>query len=249
MFAKKKATVFSSAPDTYVMLRAWYGVVSTGNQAGYALDKLAEPDREDFPNARFSLVRDRYVDDIFSGSETKLGRDQQIKEVTELLNNAGFKLKFVVKSGEAPDEKASPDGKSTKILGYRYEPYPGVSELNVNKKRRVMKIPNPEPVVTPEDADKILQKVKLTRRIIISKISKINDPVGIWEPLKLQLKLKLLSAGIGSRPWDEKLTADEQVSCSLVLLFSDSLIFWFSGSLVLWFSGSLVFYYKCIRKE
>ena len=200
-------------PEVYVMLRAWYGVVSTGNQAGYALDKLAELGNEEFPNARFSLVRDRYVDDIFSGSETELGRETQINEVKKLLDNAGFKLKFVVKSGEPPDEKASSDGKSTKILGYKYNPeqdvlHPGVSELNVNRKRRGMKVPNSEPVITQEDADKVLQKVKLTRRIIVSKVSEIYDPVGIWEPLKLQLKL--LTADIGSRPWDEFLKPNEQ---------------------------------------
>ena len=201
-------------PDIYVMLRAWYGVISTGNQAGYALDKLADLGSTQFPNAKFSLVRDRYVDDIFSGSESELGRKNQIKEVTELLETAGFKLKFVVQSGTKPDEKASPDGKFTKLLGYKYDPeldiiHPGVTELNVNHKKRGRKVPNPQPVVTQEDADIILQKVSLTRRIVISKISEVYDPVGIWEPLKLQLKL--LSAGIGSRPWDEKLKIDEQV--------------------------------------
>ena len=51
-------------PDIYVMVRAWYGVVSTGNQAGYALDRLAEEGKDKFPAAMNSLTKDRYVDNI-----------------------------------------------------------------------------------------------------------------------------------------------------------------------------------------
>ena len=53
-------------PDVYVMLRAWYGVIQTGGQAGFALDKLA-----DYPLAKDCLKKDRYVDDILPGEDTQ----------------------------------------------------------------------------------------------------------------------------------------------------------------------------------
>ena len=42
-------------PDTYVLVSAWYGVVSTGGQAGEALDRLALEEAENYPNAVSSL--------------------------------------------------------------------------------------------------------------------------------------------------------------------------------------------------
>ena len=79
----------------------------------------------------------------------------------------------------------------------------------MNKKRAVKQKANEEPVETLDDAENMLKKVSITRRMIISKISELFDPLGIWKPLKLQLKLK--SANLASLPWDEKLNQCEQV--------------------------------------
>ena len=49
-------------PHVYVMLRAWYGVISARGQAGFAFDRLAELGKDEFPNAKACLDRDRYVD-------------------------------------------------------------------------------------------------------------------------------------------------------------------------------------------
>ncbi len=58
-------------PEIWVMVRAWYGIVSTGGQAGFALDKLTEMLAERYPGAYRSLREDRYVDDILSGEDSK----------------------------------------------------------------------------------------------------------------------------------------------------------------------------------
>ena len=58
-------------PDTYVMVRAWYGVVQTGQQAGYALDHLAELGKDEFPLASERIARDRYVDDILPEADPR----------------------------------------------------------------------------------------------------------------------------------------------------------------------------------
>ena len=52
-------------PITYVMTRAWYGVLSTGGQAGFALDELENLGKETHSYATRCLNRDRYVDDIY----------------------------------------------------------------------------------------------------------------------------------------------------------------------------------------
>ena len=200
-------------PDTYVMVRAWYGVVQTGQQAGYALDHLAEIGRVDFPLAPECIARDRYVDDILPGADSIQEVDEQISQVKQLLSRAGFSLKYVIKTGDIPDESASSDGETIKMLGYKWHTlqdtlHPGISELNVNKKIRGTQKPNPTPIVTEDDAESILKSASLSRRIIISKIAEFFDPVGLWEPMKLQLKLH--SARLNSLPWDQKLSSEEE---------------------------------------
>ena len=167
------------------MFRAWYGVISTGGQAGFALDRLAELGKMEYPNAKPCLDRDSYVDDIMAGCNTVIEREQQISEVKTLLAKGGFSLKYVVKSGEAPDSKASSDSKTLKLLGYKWDPvldtiFPGLGELNINKKSRGYRKENEYPVTTIADAERILEPVGLTRRIVISKLAEMFDPLGLW---------------------------------------------------------------------
>ena len=200
-------------PDTYVMVRAWYGVVQTGQQAGYALDHLAELGKVDYPLAPECIARDRYVDDILPGADTVEQVDEQISQVRQLLSTAGFSLKYVIRTGDQPGDSASSDGETIKMLGYKWNTltdslHPGISELNINRKIRGVQKPNSVPVITEEDAEHNLKSATLSRRIIISKIAEFFDPIGIWEPLKLQLKLH--SARLNKLPWDQNLSPEEE---------------------------------------
>ena len=76
--------------------------MSTGGQAGFALDKLTELMAEEFPEAYKPLRENRYVDDLLFGDDSVSGRDDQIITVEEVLKRGGFTLKFVVKSGGKP---------------------------------------------------------------------------------------------------------------------------------------------------
>ena len=65
-------------PDTWVMVRAWYGIVSTGGQAGFALDKLTELMADEFPEAYKTLRENQYVDDLLSGDQDEESREKKI---------------------------------------------------------------------------------------------------------------------------------------------------------------------------
>ena len=79
----------------------------------------------------------------------------------------------MVYSGIEPGEKASAGGVHVKLLGYKWDSrnyilYPGLAELNLNKKARRAKKSNIVPVVTLEDAGRLLNSVTLTRRMMVS---------------------------------------------------------------------------------
>ena len=98
-----------------------------------------------------------------------------------------------------------------KMLGYKWDTEkdilsPGTGELNLNKKSRGEKNPNPFPIRNQNAAEKLLRDVKVTRRMVLGKVSELWDPCGFFEPLKLQLKLEMLP--LSGIEWDAVL-ADE----------------------------------------
>jgi hypothetical protein len=97
-------------PQVWLLSRAWYGVSSTGNQAGVALERLAHDHASTFPQAVMPLTVDKYVDDIATGSPTKASREAQIQQTQSCLATARFSLKFIARSGEPPPPDSSSDG-------------------------------------------------------------------------------------------------------------------------------------------
>jgi hypothetical protein len=195
-------------PEVYVMVVAWYGVTPSSNQAIFALGELSRLLCKDYPLA-FKVLHDFiYVDDIMSGCDTEEMRDQEIQEVTTVLASGGFTLKYVVKSGESLD-----GNDILKVLGYKWNTLgdtfsPGFGEVNFNKKKRGIKPSNPFPVTTIDDVSKLMNGLDITRRIVVSKIAEFWEPVGIWEPIKVQMKLGAQS--LNGLNWDSPLKQDLQ---------------------------------------
>ena len=99
-------------PEVWVMTQAWFRISSTGGQAGAAIIKLIGMVGTEDLNAVETLEKDRIVDDLLGGDETREGVNMQVNGTTTILGS----LKFVVHSGVKPCEKASSDGETVKIL-------------------------------------------------------------------------------------------------------------------------------------
>ena len=98
------------------MTRAWYGISSTGGQAGAVIIKLigmAGPENQD---AIKTLEKDRFVDDLF-GDETREGVDIQVRGTTNILGRGGFSLKFVSTVELNPVIKLTLKEKLSRCLG------------------------------------------------------------------------------------------------------------------------------------
>ena len=195
-------------PEVHVMVVAWYGVTPSSNQAIFALEELSRLLCNDYPLAFQVLHHFIYVDDILSGCNSEDERNNEIQEVTEVLASGGFSLKYVVKSGELLD-----DNEILKVLGYKWNTVndtlsPGFGEVNFNKKKRGMKPLNPFPVTTVDDVSKLLSGFDITRRVVVSKIAEFWEPVGIWEPIKVQMKLA--AQNLNGAVWDAPLKQDVQ---------------------------------------
>ena len=189
-------------PSIWVLTSAWYGVVNTGNQAAAAIESLTNTFRECFPDAVVPLTQSRYVDDVASGAATEEERDSQISHTKQVLAKGGFSLKYLVKSGVPPDEAASVDGATIKLLGYDYQTVPDLLSL-----------------ASPDSTNSKPNSL-FTKRILTSIISSLFDPLGIYEPIKLQLKLHL--AELSPYEWDEVLDNTLQLHWQVVLTILDN---------------------------
>ena len=209
LFLFDESLDINQTPQVMVMCVAWYGVSSSSNQAIFAIEELSRLHSESHPLA-FRILHDCiYVDDIFSTGDSKSDCNQQIFEVEYVLSSGGLKLKFVVVSGEMID-----GSDNLKVLGYNWNTIkdklsPGFTELNFNKKHRGMKTPNLFPVITADDVDKLLHGFEITRRVVVSKIAEYWEPLGIWEPIRVQFKLS--AQPLNGLNWDLPLDPESQM--------------------------------------
>ena len=205
-----------SEPEIYLMLRAWYGVRPTGNQAMLAIQMLKDMDeRDEIAAAQLALEIDLYVDDLFTGCETEKEVDSVIEAIDHLIIKGGFKKKFACKSGSKPCEKASSDGRIVKLLGYDWDPFEDNLEISLSnldfspKTKRSSKKDIKKLVFDNEDDLRAhLKDLVLTKRSVLSKIAGFFDPCGFWEPLKLQMKLEFQK--LSDLAWSEPLTPPQQ---------------------------------------
>ena len=193
-------------PEIFVMTAAWYGVSSTGNQANVAVDRLWEVYGEEFPAAVTPLSRDRYMDDIDSGHSTRELVDEQVRQVQECLKKGGFATKFVAHSGEPPPEKATVDGESVGVLGAKWftkDDLLGLNyaPMNIEKKVRGAKRKAKLDVTTPEGLREAFKLGLITRAGALGRVAEFYDPVGWFEPLKLNMKLLL--SGLNGLDWKD----------------------------------------------
>ena len=184
----------ANAPKVWVMQRAWYGVTSTGNQSGVALEELASLLSESHPRAQQPLTADRYVDDIASGADSVEERELQIEETRSCLAAGGFSLKFVAKSGHLPPDGSSSDGKTVSCLGMAWETReellgPMLAPMNLQRKVRGQKAAPERDVTTREGLASAFADGLITKSAVLSRMAEFYDPAGWWEPLRLQLKL------------------------------------------------------------
>jgi hypothetical protein len=183
--------------EIWVILTLMYGLKSAGNQCTFALRKVAEMLKIKLPLAHELIVKYTYMDDTSGGSNDKTMLKMMTNELKELLPYGGFQLKVMTMSGEDPCDKASADGVSTMFGGYKWKPKQDVlmlngAEINFNPKRRGVKKPNEFTVETDDDIEKLVSTKKLTRRILLGKTLELFDISGLYEPLKVRMKLDLI---------------------------------------------------------
>ncbi|CAG9135063.1 unnamed protein product [Plutella xylostella] len=174
-----------------------YGSKSAPYLAMRTLKQLAIDEGDAYPQARKAVMSEFYMDDVISGRNTIEEAKILQNELYNLLLKGGFVLKKWA-TNEASILEGLPDNykrqqntidfkqdESMKTLGLSWNTTEDVFVFN-------WQLPQ--------------QKSRLTKRVLLSNISKIYDPLGWLSPMTVKAKL------IFQKLWLDRLNWDENVS-------------------------------------
>ena len=146
--------------------------------------------------------------------------------VATIMKRGGFRIKYMIHNGEARPHLLDKFGGS--ILGLNWDPSSDhiIMSMSVNLHPRKQKL-RTGPDLTEETVHE-LDTAKLTRRIVLSQVHGIYDPLGLLSPLTIKFKIliqKINDLGMG---WDEEITdslRDEVVAVLRNMVLAGPVVF------------------------
>ncbi|UYV64515.1 hypothetical protein LAZ67_3001068 [Cordylochernes scorpioides] len=187
----------------YELKTLTYGTSCAPFLAIRVLKQLAHDEQIRFPTAEAILKSDFYVDDLLTGCETiEIGR-KLIRELDQLLQAGGFKLRQWASNKPTILDTLQETDKSTFYANVDRENTLGVNLLGINWNPR---------------SDEIgLRKLEIikntpTKRNILSQMAKIYDPLDWFAPVMLKIKLMIQTLWAAKLTWDEPIPVRLQES-------------------------------------
>ena len=202
----------SKEPDTYVIQRVSFGDKPSGTIATLALRKTAEMGSQDYPAAAKIIQSNTYMDDIIESTKDLQTAKKLTKDIEKLISKGGFKLKEWILSHSAESREETfvpkePNVFSEKVLGVIWDPDHDQLRFKTKlnpylKKKKHRKTQN----VTQHVENQTFPP-QFTKRMILSQINSIYDPLGLAGPFTVRAKILM------RRLWtsNEKLDWDDPI--------------------------------------
>ena len=178
------------SPRTYAMTAVSFGDRPAGTIAILAIKKIAKMCKKDFPEACGILEENTYVDYIIDSLNSHEDVLRVTKEIEGVLKRASFKVKGWTVSGRQADDM-NLSNKEEKILGIAWNVLNDYLCFNV--KLKIL------------DIDEGCRSIVFTKRVALSIVNGIYDPLGLVAPVTAGGKT-LLHALTSMEPklgWDD----------------------------------------------
>jgi hypothetical protein len=189
-------------PDTYIKTVLTFGDKPAPAMAQIILRKTAEESKNDYPDAARVIKENTYVDDICDSVHTVEEATRLTKEADIVLESGGFHVKGWL-SNKSLEDMAIDNVKDDQ---------PAMKLLQGPAEEKVLG------VVWNHEQDVFMFKVhppgdiKLTKRIILSNIARIYDPIGMAAAFIIRAKIGMQKLWLEGLAWDEELSAPRQVT-------------------------------------
>ena len=191
-------------PDVYCFDTVTFGDRPAGCIAVCALKATADMFSFVSRAAADIIEKSSYMDDVISGANTVSEAKELSSNVEKIAEHGGFKFKKFVYSFER--DEGGDDQSTEKVLGITWKPTLDTLkvsiELNHAKRKKGLR---PSPVV--------LKDVPFTKRICLRLVNGIFDPLGIFSPVTIRLKILMRDQfviGDKYKKWDTVLEPEDR---------------------------------------
>lgn len=194
---------------TYELLTVTYGTASAPFLATRVLSQLANDEQNTFPEAAEILRKDVYVDDLLSGANSIEDATKLRNQLDALLSKGGFQLRKWASNEEAVLEGIPADNRalqasfdldrsqSIKSLGLHWEPASDQLKYKIDLPTKTL-------------------SVSLTKRIALSQIARLFDPLGLLGPVVITAKIFMQALWTLKDGNDKIYSWDEPLPASMV---------------------------------
>ncbi|GIX73721.1 endonuclease [Caerostris darwini] len=180
------------------LTRIAYGTASAPYLAVKCLQQLDIQEEQNFPLASKAAVKDFYVDDLMSEANSTTEALDLQAQLIQMLSSAGLVLRkwasncneltnLIQEDLRLPKASLSIDDDTVKTLGILWHPASDVFSFKVNS---------------------LSLEGTLTKRTLLSTISKTFDPLGWLSPITIQSKLLMQKLWKYQLQWDEVVPPD-----------------------------------------
>ena len=217
----------------YGFLAMHFGDRCAGCGLEVAKEMVADAGK-DIDEETCEMIKKIYVDDGAGGGEEevveKLIGEESIDEngkcsytgtVSQIFARGGFPVKVMIRSGESRPEIIQQLGGGG-VLGVGWMPESDRLKFNlkVNLSEKKGKL-RTEPDITP-DTIHLIDETKMTRRVMVSQVYAVYDPLGLLSPITIRMKMLLQELTLADRSgvgWDEELSPELSHRCRELLRF------------------------------
>ena len=211
----------SRDPTVYALQRVTFGDKPSPDMASFVMIKIANENESQFPRAAVILKRDRYMDDLINSTESREEAERSINEVDTVLSTGSFKIKewFVSSSEEQAREREQqagnmsvpelnkPDSNDDTID--IKEEISATNTVNLDGEEGIKTLGinwNPQSDEFSFSVKKIEIEGTLTKRTVLSRISRLFDPLGLASVVTIKARVALQEIWKAKKyDWDDPL--------------------------------------------
>ncbi|XP_058449243.1 uncharacterized protein LOC131429209 [Malaya genurostris] len=186
----------SEAIKPYYLNTVTYGTSCAPFLATRTLNQLAEDDGDDFPLATPVVKRDFYVDDLLTGSDNLETLVKTGQQLIELLNKGGFFLRKWSANHPALLEHIPERFRET-LRAVELDQSPAIKTLGL--------LWFPEEDLFGFKIPQFSRIEKVTKRIALSEMSQLFDPLGLIGPVVASAKMFVQQLWLENLNWDDEL--------------------------------------------
>lgn len=184
---------------TYRLNTVTYGTAPASFLAVRCLQQLALENRQNYPEASRVILQDFYMDDLLSGMDSLEDARELKGQVSHILCSGGFVLRKWMSNekevllegsdGENVEHYISDDSSAQKTLGLYWNSKEDSFYFQIGQER--------------DSKNKVV-----TKRLILSSVAQIFDPLGILAPVVIRAKIILQLLWKAKLDWDDQVTGE-----------------------------------------